>query len=46
MAVTSPYDGVTQERIKEEMLADVKVKGEDIDTREGSYANILVSAAA
>ncbi|MCI9649704.1 baseplate J/gp47 family protein [Oscillibacter sp.] len=46
MAVTSPYDGVTPERIKEEMLADLKVKGANIDTREGSYANILVSVAA
>ena len=32
MAVTSPYDGVTPERIKEEMLADLKVKGANIDT--------------
>lgn len=46
MAVTSPYDSVTPESIKAEMLADLTVKGADIDTREGSYSNILVSAAA
>ena len=27
MAVTSPYDGLTPEAIKAEMLADLQVKG-------------------
>lgn len=46
MAVTSPYDELTPEGIKASMLADLEVKGADIDTREGSYANTLVSVAA
>ena len=46
MAVTSPYDGLTPEAIKAEMLADLQVKGVDVDHREGSYANTLVSVAA
>lgn len=46
MAATSPYDELTPEGIKASMLADLEVKGADIDTREGSYANTLVSVAA
>lgn len=46
MAVTSPYDELTPESIKASMLADLEVKGADIDVREGSYANTLVSVAA
>lgn len=46
MAVTSPYDDLTPESIKAEMLAGLTVNGEEIDTREGSYANTLVSVAA
>lgn len=46
MAVTSPYDGLTPEAIKAEMLADLQVKGVDVDHREGSYANTLVSVSA
>ena len=46
MAVTSPYDGLTPEAIKAEMLAELMVKGSEIDHREGSYANTLVSVAA
>lgn len=46
MAVTSPYDGLTPESIKAEMLAELTVKGAEIDHREGSYSNTLVSVAA
>lgn len=46
MAVTSPYDGITPESLKYEMLKELEVKGVGIDTREGSYANTLVSVAA
>ena len=46
MSVTSPYDDLTPETIKAKMLADFKVHGETIDTREGSYTNTLVSVAA
>lgn len=46
MNVTSPYDDVTPESIKTRMLAEVEVAGEDIDIREGSYTNTLVSEAA
>lgn len=46
MAVTSPYDSITPESIKTEMLAELKAKGFYIDTREGSYTNTLVSTAA
>lgn len=46
MNVTSPYDGITPESLKASMLADLESKGLDISTREGSYANTLVSVAA
>lgn len=46
MDATSPYESITPESLKAEMLAGLAVKGADIDTREGSYSNILVSAAA
>ncbi|WP_298035328.1 baseplate J/gp47 family protein [uncultured Dysosmobacter sp.] len=46
MAATSPYDELTPERIKANMLSDLEVKGAHIDSREGSYANTLVSVAA
>ena len=46
MAATSPYDELTPETIKAGMLADLTVKGAEIDHREGSYANTLVSVAA
>lgn len=46
MAVTSPYDDLTPESIKAEMLENLTVNGEEIDTQEGSYANTLVSVAA
>lgn len=37
---------MTPESLKNEMLARVKEKGVDIDAREGSYANVLLSEAA
>ena len=46
MPLSSPYDSMTPESIKERMLRDLEVRGVDIDIREGSYANTLVSAAA
>ena len=46
MSVTSPYDELTPESIKVSMLSDLQVGGADISTREGSYANTLVSVAA
>lgn len=46
MAATSPYDDITPESLKSKMLQDLTVKGAEIDTREGSYANTLVSVAA
>ena len=46
MAATSPYDDITPESIKSKMLQDLTVKGAKVETREGSYANTLVSVAA
>lgn len=46
MAATSPYDDITPESLKSKMLQGLTVKGAEIDTREGSYANTLVSVAA
>ena len=46
MAATSPYDDITPEIIKSKMLQDLTVKGAKVETREGSYANTLVSVAA
>ena len=46
MAATSPYDDITPESLKSKMLQDLTVKGAEIETREGSYANTLVSVAA
>lgn len=37
---------MTPESLKNEMLSRVKEKGVDVDTREGSYANVLLSEAA
>lgn len=42
----SPFLSVTPESLKAEMLARVNAAGADVDTREGSYANILLSEAA
>lgn len=46
MTATSPYDDLTPESIKDSMLSDLEAKGVDVSTREGSYANTLVSVAA
>lgn len=46
MAVISPYDELTPEGIKASMLAGLEIKGADVDIREGSYANTLVSVVA
>ena len=46
MTATSPYDELTPESIKASMLSDLEAKGVDVSTREGSYANTLVSVAA
>lgn len=46
MAQMSPYEGLTPERIKAEMLTGLSVRGAELDIREGSYTNTLVSVAA
>ena len=44
MDLTSPYDNITPESLKAEVLADIKAAG--IDVQEGSFANVLVSGVA
>lgn len=44
MDLTSPYDNITPESLKAEILADIKMAG--VDVREGSFANTLVSGVA
>lgn len=46
MSVTSPYDDRTPESIKSGILSDLDSKDTGVSTREGSYANILVSGTA
>ena len=46
MTEKSPFEDMTPESIKAEMLGRVANAGVDMDTREGSYANILLSEAA
>lgn len=46
MTATLPYDELTPESIKASMLSELAAKGVDVSTREGSYANTLVSVAA
>lgn len=46
MTEKSPFDGMTPESIKAEVLGNVINAGVDVDAREGSYANILLSEAA
>lgn len=46
MTATSQFDAYTPEAIKAAMLEELRVSGVQIDTREGSYANILMSVAA
>ena len=46
MTATSQFDAYTPEAIKAAMLDGLAVSGAQIDVREGSYANILLSTAA
>lgn len=46
MALTSPFEGMTPESLKAEMLERMQERGVEADTREGSYSNILLSEAA
>ena len=46
MALVSPFEGMTPESIKSEMLERLTQDGADIDTREGSYSDLLLSEAA
>ena len=42
MTEKSPFESMTPESIKSEMLGRVINAGVDVDAREGSYANILL----
>lgn len=44
MDLTSPYDNITPETLKSEILADIKAVG--VDVQEGAFANTLVSGVA
>lgn len=46
MTGRSPFESMTPESIKAEMLGRVIDAGVDVDAREGSYANVLLSEAA
>ncbi len=46
MTDKSPFEDMTPESIKSEMLGRVIDAGVDVDAREGSYANVLLSEAA
>ena len=46
MALKLPFEDMTPESIKAEMLSDIETSGAGVDIREGSYANTLVSEAA
>lgn len=46
MNATSPYENITPESLKAEILADITAQDADVSTREGSFANTLVSGAA
>ena len=45
MDLTSPYDSITPESLKSEILADI-CQSSGVDVREGSFANVLVSGVA
>ncbi len=45
MDLTSPYDNITPENLKNEILADIR-QHSGVDTQEGSFANVLVSGVA
>ena len=46
MTEKSPFESMTPESIKSEMLGRVINADVDVDAREGSYANVLLSEAA
>lgn len=46
MTEKSPFEDLTPESIKSEMLGRVNDAGVNVDRREGSYANVLLSEAA
>ena len=46
MSVNSPYDAITPESIKADILADLTDSGAAVDTRAGTYADQLVSETA
>ena len=45
MDLTSPYDNITPESLKSEILADIRQHSE-VDVQEGAFANVLVSGVA
>ena len=45
MDLTSPYDNITPESLKAEILADIQ-QHSGVDVQEGSFANVLVSGVA
>lgn len=45
MDLTSPYDNITPETLKAEMLTDIS-QHSDVDVQEGAFANVLVSGVA
>ena len=46
MSAVSHYDSITPETIKQDILADLTASGAAVDTREGSYADLLISETA
>ena len=45
MDLTSPYDNITPESLKTEILSDIR-QHSGVDVQEGSFANVLVSGVA
>lgn len=45
MDLTSPYDTITPESLKAEILADIQ-QHSGVDVQEGSFANVLISGVA
>ncbi len=45
MDLTSPYDNITPESLKAEILTDIS-QHSDVDVQEGAFANVLVSGVA
>lgn len=46
MELTSPYDNITPESLKSEILADIAADNQAVDIREGAYTNTVVSGVA